>query len=70
MTIEIRQLVIRARAEAPSAATAPAEAVHERPGPGSARPGRAETLAPEEREALVAACVREVFRKLRKARER
>lgn len=72
MTIEIRQLVIRAVAEPRSAVA------------GSVRhPGeKAVTVKPvttggiaipptsQERRALVAACVREVLRELRKTRER
>lgn len=63
MTIEIRQLVIRAVADArPDAAARP-----DAP-PDAAPPPRPPD--PHEREALIAACTREVLRALKRARER
>jgi hypothetical protein len=70
MTIEIKQLVIRAVADgrrehaaqsvAPHTVAAPAPVPHE-PSPLSAG---------ADQEAIVAACVREVLRKLERSRER
>lgn len=63
MTIEIRQLVIRAVADArPDGAARPGAPPDAEPPPGPPDP--------REREALVAACTREVLRALKKARER
>jgi hypothetical protein len=56
MTIEIRQLVIRAVVQAPASQVRPA-------------PTRAAPPAPSQDE-IVAACVREVLRRLGRARER
>jgi len=72
MTIEIKQLVIRAivepRHEAGVVEPAP------RPGMGIQAAAAARVRAPREarldREALIAACVRETMRELRKRRER
>jgi hypothetical protein len=64
MTIEIRQLVIRAVVE-------PREAPARRPDEGA--PARAPDPREQpqlDRDALVAACTREVLRALKKARER
>lgn len=67
MTIEIRELVIRAVTEARPAG-APRNAEPARPAPPRAEPQPA--LSAEEREALVARCVREVLRELKKSRGR
>jgi hypothetical protein len=64
MTIEIRQLVIRAVVD-------PREGAARRPdddAPARAPDPREHT--PSDRDALVAACTREVLRALKKARER
>lgn len=66
MTIEIRQLIIRAVAE-------PRDAAPEAPAPAPAEsPPRphAATTSPHERRALIAACVREVLRELRRTQGR
>jgi hypothetical protein len=70
MTIEIKQLIIRAVADGrseqaphsagPLAIASPAPA---RPEPYPSTPG-------QDREAIVAACVREVLRKLERSRDR
>jgi len=70
MTIEIKQLIVRAvadtRREHGPHAAAPVSA----PAPAPARP-EAPMLPPgEDREAFVAACVREVLRKLERSHER
>jgi hypothetical protein len=71
MTIEIRQLVIRARAEArpevPERRSEPPDALQ---APTPARPETVQSFSRDDREAIVAACVREVLRELRKSRER
>ncbi len=71
MTIEIRQLIIRASADAS------AELRGDLPGTSASTSGSepryAEAIAAalaDERDALVAACVRQVLRELRKTRER
>lgn len=66
MTIEIKQLVIRAVADAH-----PADTAH-RAGPLVAAPAPAphRPMPAAERESIVAACVREVLRKLERSRER
>jgi hypothetical protein len=70
MTIEIRQLVIRAVAEArPGPAQARSTAPTSAPGPAPAQPPAAAPLITDH-EALVAACVREVLRELRRSTER
>ncbi|HLT34886.1 MAG TPA: DUF5908 family protein [Enhygromyxa sp.] len=63
MTIEIRQLIIRASAEARREPASPSPAS---PSPVEVR----SAAAPDQREAIVAACVREVLRELKRARER
>ncbi len=72
MTIEIKQLVIRAVVE-PSLRPSPVLGASvtnlspaQLPPPPTPHPAAAE----ERREAIVAACVREVLRKLERARER
>lgn len=69
MTIEIRQLVIRAvverRPEPPQPAVSAPVRTWGRTAPAASRPD----AAPQD-DALVAACVREVLRKLDRARER
>ncbi|MBK7826416.1 DUF5908 family protein [Nannocystis sp.] len=70
MTIEIRQLVIRAVAEArPAAAQARVSLPASTTGPEPAQPPAAATPAADH-ESLVAACVREVLRELRRSSER
>lgn len=64
MTIEIRQLVIRAVVDPRQRPAAGPDA------PAPDAPPPAAPLAPHERDALVAACAREVMRALKKARER
>ena len=70
MTIEIKQLIIRAIVE-PGHEAAPAEAlrrtktVRERGWPSAATSDNG-----GDREAVIATCVREVLRELRKGRER
>lgn len=64
MTIEIRQLVIRAVVD-------PRSEVARRPDDDApARSPDPREHSPEARDALVAACTREVLRALKKARER
>lgn len=58
MTVEIKQLIIRAVVESRHDPVGAAEA---------STPGRA---PPEDRQALVAACVREVLRQLERSRDR
>lgn len=70
MTIEIRQLVIRAVAEArPGPAPARSAAPTSAPGPVTAQPPAAAPLITDH-ESLIAACVREVLRELRRSTER
>ncbi len=71
MTIEIKQLIIRAVAEGPSQRASPAVGHEPRPlqTGAPAREPHPVDLA-EQREAIVAACVREVMRKLERSRER
>lgn len=71
MTIEIRQLVIRAIVESHGASdeggrAAPTPPLDARP----RSPAQTPTQALLDREALVAACVREVLRELRRSTER
>jgi hypothetical protein len=70
MTIEIKQLVIRAvadgRREHPLYPAGPRVA----PAPVPSRTSPPPRTPEEDREALVAACVREVLRKLERSRER
>lgn len=71
MTIEIRQLIIRAIVEAaPDGDSPAAPRLHAAPGPASAGPTAAPPLDPTDRQSLVAACVREVLRELKRASER
>lgn len=74
MTVEIKQLIIRARVDAtPSAARAePARmATPQLAAPAtSMSPGLSSEQLEREREAIVAACVREVMRRLERKRER
>jgi hypothetical protein len=68
MTIEIKQLIIRAVADARRE-----QAPHQPASPAatSAQPAPEPHQAPAaDREAIVAACVREVLRKLERSRER
>jgi hypothetical protein len=73
MTIEIKQLVIRAVADPGRDRTSPM-AVHAPFVPPSApaaiRSDVHPTMLAEQREAIVASCVREVLRKLERSRER
>lgn len=66
MTIEIRQLVIRAVVEAPPADAAPSSPAR---WPDDA-PRPAAPLDDAQRQALLADCVREVMRRLARERER
>lgn len=70
MTIEIRQLIIRAVVDERSAIAA--SPVHERPSPEPFfnQPAPAPERLAEDRQAIVSACVREVLRRLERARER
>ena len=71
MTIEIRQLIIRAIAEAkPEGAQRHVEPSRATSAPEFAHPTSGPVLSPEGREAIIAACVREVLREVRKGRER
>jgi hypothetical protein len=65
MTIEIKQLVIRAVVDSRRADPAMRESNPHEPAPSDHH-----ALSRSERAAVVAACVREVLRELRKARER
>ena len=67
MTIEIKQLIVRARAER-SGAPAEGDATR-RPGTSGSAPAE-RTLGAVDQDALVAACVRAVMRELRRARDR
>jgi len=78
MAIEIRQLVIRAVVDGGTRSESPAEArgsgqpdtpTKPQPVATSIEPGLVE-LGADERQAIVNACVREVLRKLERARER
>lgn len=71
MTIEIRELIIRAAVEArPAAAQRPVNTTSGTPAPEPARPGPPATLGPDVRDALVARCVREVLRELKRSQGR
>lgn len=70
MTIEIRELVIRAVVDARGAAPPPTDHPFAPPPAPGAAAAPDPVRAPEDREALVARCVREVLRELRRARER
>jgi hypothetical protein len=74
MAIEIRQLVIRAVVdEGARSSTSRSDAGPPSPTARPAtreRPETASELAADERQAIVNACVREVLRKLERARER
>lgn len=73
MTVEIKQLIVRARVDAtPPAATKPAAASSASPTTLAASPsaGLYGEQLEREREAIVAACVREVMRRLERKRER
>lgn len=80
MAIEIRQLVIRAVVDAGAGSNSQAPGIHALAGHGDA-PGKVRASEPavevdrggldaDERQAIVNACVREVLRKLERARER
>jgi hypothetical protein len=74
MTIEIKQLIIRARVDAtPPAAAKPAAPSALAPASTSTSTAAAGLVGEQlerEREAIVAACVREVMRRLDRKRER
>ena len=71
MTIEIRQLVIRAIVDANGASDAVAPARSPAPVEARRRPSSSAAMsATVERDALIAACVREVLRELRRSTER
>jgi len=70
MTIEIKQLVIRAVVEQSRDRAGPA-ATPRSQAPGPARPGAAPLPADRmDRDTLIAECTRQVLRELRKGRER
>lgn len=73
MTVEIKQLIVRARVDAtPPAAAKPAAPSGGSPATPATSPSaglQGEQLE-REREAIVAACVREVMRRLERKRER
>lgn len=71
MTIEIRQLVIRAVVESrPEGVARPVQHAGGSPAPAPTPHESDATIRREERDELVATCVREVLRELRKGRER
>lgn len=77
MAIEIRQLVIRAvvddggRSSAATATNSQSRASAGPAGPAPTTPSQTSIeLGADERQAIVTACVREVLRKLERARER
>ena len=83
MAIEIRQLVIRAVVDAGARSDSPSErgvsaglvgggpqAAASKPRPSEAAIEPISMLGADERQAIVNACVREVLRKLERARER
>jgi hypothetical protein len=72
MTIEIKQLIIRAVADGRSehAGRPSGSPAAPAPGPAWPAPGPHRTAPGEDRDAIVAACVREVLRKLERKRER
>lgn len=71
MTIEIRELVIRAVVDARGSGPPPTEHPPRTPPAATTAAANPDPVrAPEDREALVARCVREVLRELRRARER
>jgi hypothetical protein len=72
MTIEIKQMIIRATVQSRPGGEqrpdAPDSIAASSPAPRRSEPAPA--VLAEQRQALVSACVREVLRELRKARER
>jgi hypothetical protein len=72
MTIEIKQMIIRAtvqaRPDGGQRPDSPDSIAASSPAPRRIEPGP--VVLAEQRQALVSACVREVLRELRKARER
>lgn len=68
MTIEIHQLIIRAVVHETKAAARASQGAHDT-GPSPSAP-RERVLPDEERQSLIAACVREVVRRLERSRER
>ena len=70
MTIEVRELVIRAIVEGRPARAQLGTAEPALPGPPPASAGAGAPFTAEDREAVVARCVREVLRELRKSRGR
>ena len=72
MTIEIKQLIIRAVADGrrEHAGQSPGSPAAPAPGPAWPAAEHYRTAPAEDRDAIVAACVREVLRKLERKRER
>jgi hypothetical protein len=73
MTVEIKQLIVRARVDAtPTGAAKPTASSAVAPAAVAASPsaGLHYEQLEREREAIVAACVREVMRRLERKRER
>lgn len=70
MTIEIKQLVIRAIVDGRHAQAPHSDAPRAVPVSGPVRPEPLRLAPAEDREALIAACVREVLRTLDRARQR
>jgi len=71
MTIEIHQLIIRAIVdEAPAAPSAAAAAARGSSAAAVSGPPNGPLDAAEDRQVLIAACVREVLRRLERAHER
>lgn len=71
MTIEIKQLIIRAVADGRrEQGHAPGPLAVDAPGLARPEPGTYRAAPGEDRDAIVAACVREVLRKLERSRER
>lgn len=70
MTIEIRQLIIRAVVESPPGAAGRGAVTIDPPVAEVRMENKAAPALASDRSALVAACVREVLRELKKARGR
>jgi Family of unknown function (DUF5908) len=72
MTIEIKQLIIRAVADGrrEQAGHSPGPLAAQSSGPARPEPEPYRAAPGEDRDAIVAACVREVLRKLERSRER
>lgn len=70
MTIEIKQLVIRAVVDSRSESASPTTGALIARAPEPARSQPYPAAPGQDREAIVAACVRDVLRKLERSRER